>query len=92
MTDIVLRVENLSKSYRLGRARARHDTLRDALVGIWPRLVRKGNSCNSCNSWPSDLIWALEVGAGVHPGATFFGMAIAMGYNDHMFDSSSWRR
>ncbi len=31
MTDIAIRVENLSKLYHIGRARQRHDTLRDAL-------------------------------------------------------------
>jgi len=75
MTDIVLRVENLSKSYRIGRARARHDTLRDALAGMWPRISRitqrehSDNSSNSSNSWPSDLIWALkDVSFEVHQG------------------------
>jgi len=63
MTDIVLRVENLSKSYRIGRARARHDTLRDALAGILPRISRikrSNNSSNSSNSWQNDLLWALK--------------------------------
>jgi lipopolysaccharide transport system ATP-binding protein len=32
MTDIAIRVENLSKQYKIGRAQQRHDTLRDALV------------------------------------------------------------
>jgi lipopolysaccharide transport system ATP-binding protein len=32
MNDTVIRVENLSKRYRIGRARERHDTLRDELV------------------------------------------------------------
>ncbi len=31
MSDIAIRVENLSKLYHIGRARQRHDTLRDAL-------------------------------------------------------------
>jgi len=30
MSDIAIRVENLSKRYEIGRAGTRHDTLRDA--------------------------------------------------------------
>jgi len=56
MSDIAIRVENLSKRYRIGRAQQRHDTLRDALVSALPRIPqisRKGkdNSSNSSNSW-----------------------------------------
>ena len=32
MTEIAIRVENLSKLYHIGRAQQRHDTLREALV------------------------------------------------------------
>ena len=32
MTEIAIRVENLSKLYHIGKAQQRHDTLRDALV------------------------------------------------------------
>ena len=32
MNDIAIRVENLSKQYRIGRAQQCHDTLRDALA------------------------------------------------------------
>lgn len=35
--DIASRVENLSKLYHIGRARQRHDTLRDALVDTFQR-------------------------------------------------------
>ncbi len=39
MSDIAIRVENLSKLYRIGRAQERHDTLRDAPVaGIYVSL------------------------------------------------------
>ncbi|NLS77600.1 MAG: ABC transporter ATP-binding protein [Chloroflexi bacterium] len=42
MSDIAIRVENLGKMYRIGRARERRDTLRDALMaGLrapWERL------------------------------------------------------
>jgi len=37
MTDIAIRVENLSKLYHIGRAQQRHDTLRDALVSTFKR-------------------------------------------------------
>jgi lipopolysaccharide transport system ATP-binding protein len=64
MSDIAIRVENLSKLYRIGRAQQRHDTLRDALVDFLPRMTRiarKNNSSNSSNSWPKDdTIWALR--------------------------------
>ena len=32
MSDIAIRVENLSKLYHIGRAQQRHDTLRDAIA------------------------------------------------------------
>ena len=66
MTDIAIRVENLSKKYRLGET-IRHDTLRDALVNALPRITRmarrNNNSSNSSNSWQessSSEIWALK--------------------------------
>lgn len=37
MTDIAIRVENLSKLYRIGAPQARHDTLRDAVTGLFRR-------------------------------------------------------
>jgi len=37
MTDLAIRVENLSKLYHIGRAQQRHDTLRDALVSTFKR-------------------------------------------------------
>ncbi len=53
MTDIAIRVDNLSKLYHLGARQQRPDTLRDALTGILPRITRitrtkqKENSPNS---------------------------------------------
>ncbi len=32
MTNIAIRVENLSKLYTIGRAQQRHDTLRDSIA------------------------------------------------------------
>jgi|CXWK01.1.fsa_nt_gi lipopolysaccharide transport system ATP-binding protein len=63
MTDIAIRVENLSKLYTIGRAQQRHDTLRDALVNALPRISRKGqaNSSNSSNSWQEETnLWTLK--------------------------------
>lgn len=40
MTDIAIRVENLSKRYEISRAGVRHDTLRDALAGLFRREDR----------------------------------------------------
>jgi len=64
MTDIAIRVENLSKLYHIGALQQRHDTLRDALTGFLPRIARnqKSNSSNSPNSrQASDAdLWALK--------------------------------
>jgi lipopolysaccharide transport system ATP-binding protein len=60
MTDTVIRVENLSKLYRIGKAQERHDTLRDALMsGLraplgW--LRRNGRDLDHAQ----DIIWALK--------------------------------
>ena len=68
MTDIAIRVENLSKLYHIGALRQRNDTLRDALTGILPRISRmkkQNNPSNPSNPWQStgssdtDL-WALK--------------------------------
>jgi hypothetical protein len=37
MSDIAIRVDHLSKLYHIGRARQRHDTLRDALASVFSR-------------------------------------------------------
>jgi lipopolysaccharide transport system ATP-binding protein len=68
MNDIAIRVENLSKQYRIGRAQQRHDTLRDALVDVLSRIPRLRSGQvgriarkeNSDNSWQKDRIWALK--------------------------------
>ncbi|MER2511858.1 MAG: polysaccharide ABC transporter ATP-binding protein [Nitrosomonas ureae] len=56
MSDIVIRVENLSKLYHIGALQQRHDTLRDALMSRFRR------SPQSTNSEPasSDELWALR--------------------------------
>lgn len=39
MSDIAIRVENLSKLYRIGRAQERHDTLRDVISDFGLRIA-----------------------------------------------------
>jgi hypothetical protein len=62
MTDIAIRAENLGKLYHIGKARQRHDTLRDALVSAvrapFERLRRGAQSATS--NPQSDTIWALK--------------------------------
>jgi len=59
MTDIAIKVENVSKKYRLGPAQERHDTLRDALMAAvqapLDRLRPDGRG-----SGGDDEIWALK--------------------------------
>jgi hypothetical protein len=42
MSDIAIRVENLSKLYHIGELHQRHDTLRDALADSFSRMIRMG--------------------------------------------------
>ena len=66
MTNIAIRVENLSKLYTIGRAQQRHDTLRDALVsGVrhqWSSVRRRAaRGADSCPLTPDDTdLWALK--------------------------------
>lgn len=62
----IIRVENLSKQYRIGASRKRHDTLRDALTsavrGIGDRFRSNGRN-------DENTIWALkDVSFDVQPG------------------------
>ena len=66
MSDIAIRVANLSKRYKIGALRNRHDTLRDHLSG-WTKslFVRNGHSSAVGGSRSfvvggSDTIWALK--------------------------------
>ena len=56
MTDIAIRVQNLSKEYHLGRAQERHDTLRDALSASFKRLRRRPSQ----RADEADILWALK--------------------------------
>lgn len=57
MSDIAIRVENLSKRYRIGRAQQRHDTLRDSLAASLRNLGQWGSRNGQT---PSDDFWALK--------------------------------
>ncbi len=61
MADIAIRVEQLSKQYEIGVAKARHDTLRDTLVDYGGRLVKwwRRSDKQPQNGDPSH-IWALK--------------------------------
>jgi lipopolysaccharide transport system ATP-binding protein len=59
MSNIAIRVKNLSKTYRLGARRNHHDTLRDHLMhGVKSLLFHNGH--RSSVNGDSDMIWALD--------------------------------
>ncbi len=59
MNDIVIRVENLGKRYRIGTAANSYRTLRDGIVDTFARLTPgRGNLANRPNA--ANLIWALK--------------------------------
>jgi lipopolysaccharide transport system ATP-binding protein len=68
MKNIAIRVENLSKQYRIGRAQQRHDTLRDALMGGLRAPVKRLSSmvrrpsagADDGRRTADDKIWALK--------------------------------
>ena len=61
MTDIAIRVEGLSKQYKIGVAKARHDTVRDTIVDYGGRLAKwwRHPDSHPQNDDPSH-IWALK--------------------------------
>jgi lipopolysaccharide transport system ATP-binding protein len=62
MNDIVIRVENLGKRYRIGASPERYKTLRDTIVsGIKAPFhkLRSGSSISQSSAGPN-LIWALR--------------------------------
>jgi lipopolysaccharide transport system ATP-binding protein len=63
MSNIAIRVDGLSKRYRIGAAKQRHDTLRDAMTEAFGTIFRfKGrrsvSGAQDLNA--SDTIWALK--------------------------------
>jgi lipopolysaccharide transport system ATP-binding protein len=60
MSNMAIRVENLSKKYKIGVARQRHDTLRDAITAAFTSVFRSNGHGRADSSHPSDSIWALK--------------------------------
>lgn len=65
MSETVIKVENLSKQYRLGMVGA--GTLREDLVGLWYKIRGKedpylkiGEANNRATAGTSDYVWALK--------------------------------
>src|SRR5712692_7207761 len=56
MSDIAVQVENLSKQYKIGVAKYRHDTLRDQLADGLKALFRRNGRPHPSK----DTIWALK--------------------------------
>lgn len=67
MSNIAIRAENLSKRYKVGLRRRRHDTLRDQVAeGIGSLFRRNGRAASSAES---ETIWALkDISLEVHEG------------------------
>jgi len=64
MGDVAIRVENISKRYRIGAAASRHDTLRDTLAHLGSKVTNLIRRPSSQNSEDAKLIsndfWALR--------------------------------
>lgn len=64
MDDIAIRVENLSKQYKIGLSQKRHDTLRDQISDLASRsaqaILRSNHKSEIANPKSDDTIWALE--------------------------------
>ena len=72
MSDIAIRVENLSKQYRIGALQQRHDTLREALVAglraplkrLWSFVPRPSSDGDEPFDWAQDRRRTLRLGSG----------------------------
>lgn len=63
MSDVAIRIDGVSKLYHLGRTQQRHDTLRDALTNLLPRIRRnETDKSKNANKLPQEdeLLWALK--------------------------------
>lgn len=60
MSDLAIRVENISKRYRIGLAQERPDTLRDLLVSSVRRFKHLLSNPESNHNDDPALIWALK--------------------------------
>jgi len=56
MGDVAIKVEGLSKRYRIGARRYKHDTLRDQLVAGLQGILRRGGAAAS----EASFFWALK--------------------------------
>jgi len=60
MTDLAIRVENLSKLCHIGKAQRRHDTLRDAITGAFKRwnvqTIQRSNVPTFQRSWGDEIV------------------------------------
>ena len=67
MSDIAIRVQNLSKQYRIGEAQAQYKTLRETLVSTAKRLLP--SNFKASTRVPETTIWALnDVSFEIHQG------------------------
>ena len=62
MSDIAIRVENVSKLYRIDSRQARYKTIRESLTAAFasPFHRLRGNSKSEIRNPKSDYIWALK--------------------------------
>lgn len=62
MSDVAIRVENVSKLYRIGSRQARYKTIRESLTAAFasPFHRLRGNSKSEIRNPKSDYIWALK--------------------------------
>jgi lipopolysaccharide transport system ATP-binding protein len=62
MTDIAIRVENLSKQYRIGGPQARYNTIRESLTGAVQAPFRRLSSVvrGQSSAASNETIWALK--------------------------------
>ena len=60
MNDIAIHVENLSKQYKIGALKRRHDTLRDHLTQAVKSLFSRNGQSSTLNPQPANHIWALK--------------------------------
>ena len=63
MSNIAIRAENLSKRYKIGIAKYRHDTLRDQLTEGFNSLFRRDRRRSTMSPGrraPTDTIWAIK--------------------------------
>jgi lipopolysaccharide transport system ATP-binding protein len=56
MSEIAIRIEDLSKRFKIGVGKVRYDTVRDQLVGVSRSLFQR----KACSSDNEDIFWALQ--------------------------------